>query len=175
MKIFSALLVLVVLFGGGWLAASLLGDEREGEAAEVRTRTAAAFDPRFVGHWELVSYVSFRASGETVTNDYLGRIIYDELGNMTAVGMPRDLPERARANPDEVTRGGFAYFSDATVYPQENRIVHSVLASPTHPSWPGGDQIRFFEFDGELLKLSLREGDQPNGRITGTLTWRRMR
>jgi hypothetical protein len=38
------------------------------------------------------------------------------------------------------------------------------------PRWVGGDNVRHYEFDGDLLKLSLKT---PEGRITATLTWRR--
>jgi len=45
-----------------------------------------------------------------------------------------------------------------------------VDGSPMVPGWVGGDNIRYFEFVGNYLKLSLRS---DSGRTTGTLTWRK--
>lgn len=134
----------------------------------------AELDPRFVGNWELVSFVSFRENGEVVENRYIGRIMYDALGNMSAVGMPRNLPERIELDSAEMPRAGFAYFGTVQVHPERESVVHHVLGSPMNPSWVGTGQVRFYEFEGDLLRLSLREGDSPTGRITGTLTWRKM-
>ena len=39
------------------------------------------------------------------------------------------------------------------------------------PSWVGGDNVRFYEFEGDLLRLSLKNAE---GRTTATLTWRRL-
>lgn len=128
------------------------------------------FDPRFVGTWDLVSFESYRADGETIVNDYVARLVYDESANMLAAGMPRDLAQRGGAG-GEVARAGFAYFGSVTLYPAEGRIVHHVTGSPMNGSWVGSDQVRYFEFDGNLLKLSLRD---ESGRVTGTLTWRRV-
>lgn len=168
------LIVMAVLFGGGLLVA-IMNDSDDGVAGAQQEGSAsdARFDPRFVGDWELLRFVSYAASGDSVVNDYLGRLIYDDFGNMSAIGMPRDLPARARTSPDNPPRAGFAYFSDAEVF-SDGRILHHVLGSPTHPSWPGDAQVRFYEFDGERLKLSIREGDTAAGRVTGTLTWQRM-
>ena len=41
------------------------------------------------------------------------------------------------------------------------------------PQWVDGENIRYFEFEGEdILKLSLRDN---NGRTTATLTWHRLK
>jgi hypothetical protein len=126
---------------------------------------------RFVGHYELVGYESFRESGEVVDMDYSGRIMYDEHGNMSAIGMPNDLPERARRSATNV-QGGFAYWGRVTFDVANGIVVHHVEGSPTRGSWPGVDNVRYFEFtDDGLLRLSLRNDE---GRTTGTLTWRRI-
>ena len=49
------------------------------------------------------------------------------------------------------------------------------LAGPRFvvPRWVDGDNVRYFEFDGDdILKLSLKD---DSGRITATLTWRRLK
>lgn len=133
------------------------------EAAEIRDR--------FTGHYELVSYVTFREGGEVVDMEYLGRIMYDGEGNMSAIGMPKNLPERAR-NATENVRAGFAYWASVSFELDRGVVIHHVEGSPTRGSWPGVDNVRFFEFtDDGLLKLSLKN---EAGRTTGTLTWRRL-
>lgn len=131
----------------------------------------AAVKQQFVGHYELVSFISYPASGGEVDNDYVGRIMYDEADQMSAIGMPRSLPARA-AQTDGVARGGFAYWGPVTWDIDSQRVIHHVEGSPTRGSWVGEDNIRFYEFTADgLLKLSIRD-DQ--GRTTGTLTWRRL-
>lgn len=152
------------------LILAMTGDTESAEAAPA----AADFDSRFVGTWELVSYVSFPESGEPVDNNYIARIIYDEFGNMAGIGMPRDLHQRPRNADGSQPRAGFAYFSWSELHADAGYIIHHVVGSPLTPSWVGSEQVRYFEFEDGLLKLSLREDDRPDGRITGTLTWRKM-
>ena len=130
-----------------------------------------AVKARFVGHYELVSFVSFPEGGGEVDNNYIGRIMYDEHDQMSAQGMPRDLPERAARSQGNVS-GGFAYWGPVTWDVSQNKVTHRVEGSPTRGSWVGEDNVRYYEFteDG-LLKLSIRD---ENGRTTGTLTWRRI-
>jgi hypothetical protein len=131
----------------------------------------AAVKQQFVGHYELVSFVSFPAEGGEVDNNYIGRIMYDAHDQMSAQGMPKDLPARA-AQTTELVRGGFAYWGPVTWDIDNNRVTHHVEGSPTRGSWVGEDNVRYYEFtDDGLLKLSIRDN---SGRTTGTLTWRRI-
>ena len=126
---------------------------------------------RFVGHYELVKYESYLANGQTRDMDYVGRIMYDEHGNMSAIGMPRSLPTSVRED-GAPPRGGFAYFGSVRFDLEDGIIVHEVEGSPTRGTWVGEDNIRYFELtDDGLLKLSLKDAQ---GRTTGTLTWRRI-
>lgn len=130
-----------------------------------------AVEARFVGHYELVKYESLRPSGEVVDMNYVGRIMYDAYGNMSAIGMPKDLPERARQSTENV-QGGFAYWARVSFDLENGIVVHHVEGSPTRGSWPGVDNVRYFEFtDDGLLKLSLKDAE---GRTTATLTWRKI-
>jgi Lipocalin-like domain len=164
--------ILALALGG--LVGCSGGERSEGSrAAEAQQTSEPALDlrDRFVGNWALVSYESFRENGEVVDNGYVARLTYDEHGNMSAVGMPRNLPGRAPAEAGEPIRAGFAYFSTYDLEPEEGRVVHHVIGSPMNPGWVGTDLIRYYAFDGDLLQLSLRN---PEGRVTGTLTWRRL-
>jgi hypothetical protein len=126
---------------------------------------------RFVGHWELVSYETFNADGEATDMNYVGRILYDNQGNMSAVGMPRDLPDRPRIQGEPLPRAGFAYFAAVSIDVEDTRVTHHVVGSPMNPNWVGTDLTRYFEFAEDRLALSIRNSE---GRVTGTLTWRRL-
>ncbi len=129
-----------------------------------------AISSQFVGNYELVTYQMFRRDGEVIDLDYVGRIMYDEAGNMAAQGMPRDLPTRPRERGQRL-QGGFAYFGKFSVDLEKSVVVHHVVGSPTTGRWVGGDNVRYFEFKDGLLYLSLKSAD---GRVTGTLSWRKL-
>ena len=125
---------------------------------------------RFVGDYTLISYVTFPEAGPAVDMQYVGRLSYDRAGNMSGLGMPSGLPEREREIGSRLT-GGFAYWGKVTVDDEKKIVIHHVEGSPLMPGWVGGDNVRFYEFDGDLLRLSLKNAE---GRTTATLTWRRL-
>lgn len=124
---------------------------------------------KFIGDWVLVSFVRFPENAGQIAMDYIGRLRYDEAGYMMGLGMPRDLPMQARGSTEQVT-GGFAYWGKVSIEPENGRVIHHVEGSPGAAQWVGQDNVRYYEFDGDLLKLSLKDA---TGRITATLTWRR--
>lgn len=136
-----------------------------------RADSVEAVRQMFVGNYELVKYQSFPSSGEVVPRDYVARILYDAHGNMSAIGMPRDLPQRAEASSDERTVGGFSYFGVAEIDVNEGTVTHHVVGSPIQPALVGVGRVRYYEFDGDLLTLSIKNAE---GRITGQLTWRKL-
>lgn len=126
---------------------------REGDAA------------RFVGNYELVSFEFYGPDGEVRPSDQIGRIVYDEAGNMAAQLMPRNWPEAPEDSRSRYT----AYFGTFRIDPDTESVTHSVLAS-TNKSWVGTDLVRYYEFTDEGLNLSLKR----DGRVTGTLKWKRI-
>ena len=130
-------------------------------------------EERFIGEYELVSYFTFPEQGPARDMQYIGRLSYDEFGNMSGLGMPIDLPQtEAASQPDgERVIGGFAYWGRVSIDSKERIVTHHVEGSPMVPRWVGGDNVRHYEFDRDLLRLSLKN---PEGRITATLTWRRL-
>lgn len=126
---------------------------------------------QFIGDYELVSYVTFPEQGGQVEMNYIGRISYDAFGNMSGLGMPRDLPARQQQSGERIS-GGFAYWGKVSYNLELGQVIHHVEGSPMIPAWVGGDNVRYFEFEGDLLKLSLKNAQ---GRVTGTLTWRRLK
>ena len=125
---------------------------------------------RFVGDYTLISYVTFPEAGPAVDMQYVGRLSYDRAGNMSGLGMPSGLPEREREAGSRLT-GGFAYWGKVTVDDEKKIVIHHVEGSPLMPGWVGRDNVRFYEFEGDLLRLSLKNAE---GRTTATLTWRRL-
>ena len=125
---------------------------------------------RLVGDYTLISYVTFPEAGPAVDMSYVGRLSYDSAGNMSGLGMPSGLPEREREAGSRLT-GGFAYWGKVTVDDEKKIVVHHVEGSPLMPSWVDGDNVRFYEFEDDLLRLSLKNAE---GRTTATLTWRRL-
>ena len=87
-------LVVAAVFALGAGCSSAQSSE-DAVPATSQAGPADSVESRFVGNWELVSFESFRENGEIVDNDYVGRLVYDEHGNMSGVGMPRTLVARA--------------------------------------------------------------------------------
>lgn len=132
---------------------------------------------KLVGHWRLVSFVNFAPDGSERPGGYdTGRILYDEYGNMSAhlmrngrkpLSSPATEAERAAAY------GGYlAYFGRYTVDESIAKVTHAVEGS-TNPNWVKTDLVRYYAFspDGNRLMLSIKSGD----RVTGTLTWERLK
>ena len=132
--------------------------------------TLQGIKQKFQGDFELISYFQFPEQGDPIDMNYVGRLSYDAFGNMAGLGMPRDLPERNRANEERVT-GGFGYWGKVSFDLEHSLVIHHVEGSPMVPEWVGGDNIRHFEFSDGLLKLSLKNS---KGRTTGTLSWRKL-
>ena len=127
---------------------------------------------QFIGDYELVSYVTFSGDGAERDMGYIGRLSYDRFGNMAGLGMPIDLPSRAEES-SERTIGGFGYWGKVSWDLDVGTVTHHVVGSPMVPRWVGGDNVRYFEFiEDDLLALSIKD---TQGRITGTLTWRRLK
>lgn len=127
-------------------------------------------EQKFLGDFELVSFVRFPENGEPIDMQYIGRLSYDAFGNMAGLGMPRDLPERDRASAERVT-GGFAYWGKVSYDLEKSLVIHHVEGAPMVPEWVGGDNVRHFEFSDGLLKLSVMDDE---GRTTATLSWRKL-
>lgn len=141
----------------------------------VNTTTRAAVDDldavqrQFVGHYELLSFISYPEQGGEVDNHYEGRIAYDAHGNMSAIGMPKDLPARAAASSENVS-GGFSYYGNVSWDVANQIVTHHVTGSASRGSWVGEDNVRYYEWIDGLLVLAMKDSA---GRIIGKLTWRK--
>lgn len=128
---------------------------------------------RFVGNYELIAFETLGPDGQLVRREMTGRIMYDAAGNMAAQLMPakrQPAPEGADATARWMANRGYtAYFGTFDVNAAEESVTHHVQGS-VNLEWVGADLVRYYEFSGDILKLSLKR----DGRVTGTLTWRRL-
>ena len=139
--------------------------------ASFAAEELALVKQKFIGDYELVSYFAFSEDGTGRDMNYIGRLSYDKFENMSGLGMPIDLPARA-SNSSERTIGGFGYWGKVSWNLRDGTVTHHVEGSPMVPEWVGGDNVRYFEFlNDDLLTLSIKNNE---GRITGTLTGRRL-
>lgn len=133
---------------------------------------------RFAGNWRLASFVNFDENGAARDAGYEGgRIMYDAVGNMAAQLM-RVNRKPLSPQPTDAERAAaystyIAYYGKVTVDPSQSKVTHHVEGS-TNPNWVKTDLVRYYSFseDGNQLMLSIKN---PGGRVTGTLTWERLR
>ena len=133
---------------------------------------------RLIGNWRLVSYETTETGGRRGKpyGDAVGRLSYDERGNMSGQVMR---PDRARVelgegNAQQVRAaylGYIAYFGTYEVAPDGQSVVHRVHGA-LNPAWVGGDQVRRMRFDGERLILSA-DVKKAGETVTHVLTWER--
>ena len=133
---------------------------------------------RLIGNWRLVSYETTETGGRRGKpyGEAIGRLSYDELGNMSGQVMR---PDRARVELGEgnalQVRGAYlgyiAYFGTYEVAADGESVVHHVEGA-LNPAWVGGDQVRRMRFDGERLVLSA-DVKKGGATVTHVLTWER--
>lgn len=141
--------------------------------------TADEVRRKLAGNWKLVKYESFTqtASGNPPAGYDGGRIMYDEAGNMAAqlTRSGRPLVTRESSDRDRLAAaaGYLAYFGRYDIDAAKGIVTHHVEGS-TNTSWVGTVLVRYYDFspDGSRLTLSLKNAE---GRVTGTLTWERLK
>ena len=143
----------------------------------LTSQAPASRDQRFVGNWRLVSFVNFDEKGVATPSRFTGgRIMYDAAGQMAAQLTHAERPALP-ASPTEAQRaaayaGYVAYYGAYETDAATSKVTHRVEGS-SNPGWPKTDLVRYFEFAADgTLKLSIRNAA---GRVTGTLTWARIR
>jgi len=140
---------------------------------------------RFVGTWELEDSYSQKGDkkiafplGEKV----VGRINYDLAGNMAAQLMASDRKIFSSRNPQEVSdeeyrvafQGYTSYFGTFTIDAAAGTVTHHVLGASAS-SWPGHDQLRYFELTQKnlILKTPPMRG-QDGEKSVHTLIWKKI-
>lgn len=135
---------------------------------------------RLAGTWRLVTYDRKLPNGDVyypLGKDAKGRLTYDAHGRMTAQLMQPNRPAFSRpqsrdGSEEQIVkayRGYLAYYGTYSVHEKEGYILHKVEAS-LNPNWVGGDQKRFFRFEGD--RLVLEADAQALGR--SRLVWEKL-
>jgi hypothetical protein len=149
-------------------------------AAAPEAQQAADVQRQLVGNWRLVKFDNFDEKGVARPSAYTkGRIMYDAAGQMAAQLMQDGRkPLSSPAVPEEraAAYGSFlSYFGGYTVDAAKGTVTHHVEGS-TNPNWVSTPThlVRSYAFspDGNRLMLSVKNAE---GRVTGTLTWERIR
>lgn len=118
---------------------------------------------KFVGTWRLSS-LEFEASNGEISypmgRECSGILMYDELGNMSVQIMRTDRPafeinDQFKGSPAEIKcafEGSISYFGLYKIDDENKTVTHEVENS-LFPNWKAGNQIRYFEFQGDVLRL----------------------
>lgn len=157
------------LFGGGLLVISSVILWGANVNSSVAADDLESVAQQFAGHYELDSFVSYPPEGGEIINSYEGRITYDALGHMSAIGMPADLPARAAASTENVS-GGFSYYGDVSWDVDKKIVTHHVKGSASRGAMVGEDTVRYYEWVDGLLVLATKDSE---GRIIAKFSWRK--
>jgi hypothetical protein len=133
---------------------------------------------RLTGNWRLLSFENFDEKGAARPGGYsAGRLMYDAHGNMAAQ-LTREGRKPLGASPTDAERadayaGFLAYYGRYVVDEAKGLVAHHVEGS-TNPNWVNTTLTRWYGFshDDNRLMLSLHNAED---RVTGTLTWERLR
>jgi hypothetical protein len=121
------------------------------------------------GTWELVRLETHPAPGQVVPVDATARMTFDAFGNVKTEGsVPGGSAEAERL---------LRFDGQVVIDPvkKEWRVVELTGQGKTNPdSLPpeiAADKIRAYAFEGDVLKLSMRDAA---GRVTANATWKRV-
>ncbi len=134
---------------------------------------------QFIGIWSLVQWTSRDADGQETHpfgEDVIGQILYDPSGNMMVELMKRDRKLFASDNflqgtTEEILsayHGFFAYSGTYTIDAEAKAVIHHIEICH-FPNWVGHDQIRYYTFSSDELKLST----PVIGTTQHSFLWRR--
>lgn len=161
----SRVVVLVTAFVAGAACASTPLN-RPVRVSEVDTGAGSlqAVRQRLSGTWDLVSYSYVDGQGNRVGQTAQGHMTYDEYGNLALSGVIRG----GSGGPDQSVD-----YSTRVVIDTLNECIH--LANPDElepldlPAAVDPRLPRFYVFEGDTLRLSVRD----SGREVGNLVWRK--
>ncbi|MGR8920847.1 MAG: lipocalin-like domain-containing protein [Gammaproteobacteria bacterium] len=139
----------------------------------------------FVGTWRLGDSYSEGPAGRSslpLGENVIGRINYDSAGNMAAQLMSAGRQPFSDKNPAKVADAEYrvafqtytSYFGTYTVDADAGTVTHHVEGASV-PGWPGHDQLRYFELDGDVLTLRTPPmRDLEGNKAVHTLVWHRV-
>ena len=126
--------------------------------------TALKASSPLVGTWGLISMDRHFDDGRVephMGEDPSGRLVYDEAGRMIVYLAGRDRAQfvssvRSTATPQELKNAfdtQISYFGTYSLDEEAGTVTHHI-ESAWYPNWSGGQQIRFFELEGDRIRLS---------------------
>jgi len=140
----------------------------------------------FAGTWRLVDAFARTAEGKRLPSPLgekvLGQIMYDEQGNMSAQLMAEGRPLFSARSMDQVpaeeVKQAFlsytSYWGTYRIDAAAGTVTHHVIGANA-PSWPGGDQVRYFELNGNRLTLKTPPIRGRDGvKLVQQLIWERV-
>ncbi|HMM74582.1 MAG TPA: lipocalin-like domain-containing protein [Gammaproteobacteria bacterium] len=140
----------------------------------------------FAGTWRLVDAFALTAEGKRLPSPLgekvLGQIMYDEQGNMSAQLMAEGRPLFSARSMDQVpaeeVKQAFlsytSYWGTYRIDAAAGTVTHHVIGANA-PSWPGGDQVRYFELNGNRLTLKTPPIRGRDGvKLVQQLIWERV-
>ncbi len=122
---------------------------------------------QFQGRWTLLSFETFPATGgPAVRHEATGELTYDEYGNLVVRGA---LPGAEPGAPAALLR----YVGRAVIDVANRRLILQDLegrGGEVLPASIAAEQARYYEFEADVLKLSVKDG---SGRRTAVITWKK--
>jgi hypothetical protein len=118
------------------------------------------------GKWTLVSLETYPAAGQVVKQEAVGELTYDDYGNLAIRAALTNVPAGEMASL-------LRYSGRAVIDTQNRRLVLQGLegqGGEALPATVAANNVRYYEFDGDLLKLTTKDAE---GRPTATITWKR--
>ncbi|WP_382304009.1 lipocalin-like domain-containing protein [Herbiconiux sp. UC225_62] len=138
-----------------------------------------------VGAWTFVSAEEVFANGARRPQfgpEAAGYLSYSPDGIVTAVLGSTSRPASSSPDPQSASdadvvamaRGFIAYGGAFTLDPETDTVTHHIDIA-LFPGWQGGDQVRHFTVDGDLLHGRTLPMVSPDGRsLHVELTWERV-
>ena len=139
----------------------------------------------FIGTWTLRDAFALTDDGKRVASPLgekvLGQIMYDDAGHMSAQLMSADRPlfssRSADATPDAEFKQAFltytSYWGTYRIDETAKTVTHTVTGANA-PSWPGSEQVRYFDLDGNVLTLKTPPIRGRDGvKLVQQLVWER--
>jgi hypothetical protein len=118
------------------------------------------------GTWKLVSFETYESGGQAKKHEAAGELKYDEYGNLTIRAALTDVPAGEQANL-------LRYEGRAVIDAQNRKLVLQAMQGQGGEALPAAvaaNNVRYYEFAGDLLKLTTKDSD---GRPTATITWKK--
>ena len=139
-------------------------------------------DKTLVGTWNLNSFHLVDSDGNRqaiLGENPKGRINYSKGGYFSAHIMGENRPTsgfplHTLASDEEKIAGFDSYTGYCGKYHYtEGQVIHHVEIGH-YQDWVGSDQVRYVEWNGDILILSTPKFETPEGDVVFTISWERV-